>query len=276
MQELTHLALDNAPLPIHEDNNRLWVDARTFHAQLGVGRDFSTWITQRLGEIGAVENEEFIVLDYSPEMGSKWGGKNRRDYWLTLDLAKEAAMLERNDEGRKIRQYFIRAEKKYRELLARMVLPNFSNAIEAARAWADAREAEQRAIQETEQARAALVLVTPKAEQFDALMSADGTYGVAEAAKLLRTGELRLFKLLRDRQILMDGNRSGAEHHNVPYQRYLDAGYFVVITRARPDGSRVTYTTRITPKGLAWIQKGLFNIQTLLPLPAPPEQQVQA
>ena len=49
-------------VPIHQENGELWVDARTLHAALQVGRDFSNWIKTRLDEVGAVEGEEFIVL----------------------------------------------------------------------------------------------------------------------------------------------------------------------------------------------------------------------
>ena len=37
------------------------------------------------------------------------------DYILTMDTAKEMAMLERNEKGKMIRRYFIEAEKRYRE-----------------------------------------------------------------------------------------------------------------------------------------------------------------
>jgi anti-repressor protein len=117
--------------------------------------------------------------------------------------------------------------------------------------------------------------LAPKAEQFDTLMSAEGTYAIADAAKILGTGEVRLFKLLRDRSILMDGARSGVEHHNVPYQQYLDAGYFDVITRPRGDGARLTYTTRLTPKGLAWLDRKM-RAERLLPPVLPPPTGAQA
>lgn len=112
--------------------------------------------------------------------------------------------------------------------------------------------------------------LTPKAQVYDALVSSEGSYSVAEAAKLLSTGEVRLFRTLRDRHILMDGNRSGVEHHNVPYQQYLDRGYFELITRPRPGGEtdRVSYTTRVTARGLAWLQKGLSQQNLQLERPA--------
>ncbi len=44
------------------------------------------------------------------------GGHNRLDYLLTLDTAKELAMVERNDKGRQVRQYFIDCEENWRTL----------------------------------------------------------------------------------------------------------------------------------------------------------------
>lgn len=121
---------------------------------------------------------------------------------------------------------------------------------------------------ESETARRALAeenaVLQPQAQQFQALMAADGTYSVGDAAKILGTGELRLFTLLRERSVLMDRKKSGAEHHNLPYQQYLDRGYFRVVTNPAPDGRHISRTTRVTPKGLAWIQKGMTQ-QHLLP-----------
>lgn len=39
------------------------------------------------------------------------------DYWLALDAAKEMAMLERNEEGKKVRRYLIAVEKQFRQQL---------------------------------------------------------------------------------------------------------------------------------------------------------------
>lgn len=124
---------------------------------------------------------------------------------------------------------------------------------------------------DSETARRALAAenaaLAPQAQQFQALMASDGTYSVADAAKLLGTGELRLFELLRKRGILMDKARSGKESHNVPYQQYIDRQYFRVVTNPAPDGVHVSRTTRVTTKGLAWLQRGMTQ-QQLLPAPS--------
>ena len=89
-------------------------NARELHSRLQVGRDFSTWINDRIVEYSFVEGNDFVVC--SPNLGSKRrGGHNRIDYRLTLDMAKELALVENNEIGRAVRRYFIQAEKELRE-----------------------------------------------------------------------------------------------------------------------------------------------------------------
>lgn len=89
-------------------------NARDLHAALGVGRDFSNWIKDRIEQYGFSDGEDFILC--SPNLASKRrGGHNRIEYHLTLDMAKELAMIENNEVGRQVRRYFIRAEAELRE-----------------------------------------------------------------------------------------------------------------------------------------------------------------
>lgn len=89
------------------------VNARELWEFLEVGKDFSTWIKDRIRQYSFVESADFC----SPKSGSKGrGGQNRIDYFLTLDMAKELSMVERNEKGRQARRYFIEAEKRLREM----------------------------------------------------------------------------------------------------------------------------------------------------------------
>jgi phage anti-repressor protein len=89
------------------------VNARELHAFLRVGKDFSSWIKDRIEAYGFEEGKDFVC---SPKLGSKRrGGHNRFDYHLTLDMAKELSMVERNERGKEARRYFIACEKRLRE-----------------------------------------------------------------------------------------------------------------------------------------------------------------
>lgn len=97
-------------------------NARDLHAALGVGCDFVTWIKRRIAEYGFVDGEDFILC--SSNLGSKQrGGHNRTDYHLTLDTAKELAIVENNEVGRRIRRYLIALEKDSRAATVPAKLP---------------------------------------------------------------------------------------------------------------------------------------------------------
>lgn len=89
------------------------VNARELHDKLGVKRDFSNWIKDRLE--GFTEGQDFTVAKIGECFETGKGGKTRKiEYVISLDVAKHIAMLERNEQGRKIRQYFIEVEKEFR------------------------------------------------------------------------------------------------------------------------------------------------------------------
>ncbi|MEN4919687.1 antA/AntB antirepressor family protein [Achromobacter spanius] len=85
-------------------------NARDLHAFLEVGKDFSNWIKDRIDQYEFVENQDFVC---SPVLASEGrGGHNRKDYHLTLDMAKELSMVERNAKGKQARRYFIECERR--------------------------------------------------------------------------------------------------------------------------------------------------------------------
>ncbi|EJK3988123.1 antA/AntB antirepressor family protein [Escherichia coli] len=95
----------------------LLVNARDLHTFLGVGKRFASWITERIAEYGFVENQDYILVSLNRETKGRGGDRRSKDYHLTLDTAKETAMVERNEKGRQIRRYFIECEKKLRQSL---------------------------------------------------------------------------------------------------------------------------------------------------------------
>jgi phage anti-repressor protein len=108
-------------LLITGNSENILVDARLLHKNLKVQTKLSTWLPRRVEEFGFEENKDFYpVIEkhstnvFSPILGKIGAGRKPIDYHLTLDMAKELAMLERSDIGRKMRQYFIAAEKEAR------------------------------------------------------------------------------------------------------------------------------------------------------------------
>ena len=94
----------------------LLCNARDLHAFLGVKKVFAAWITNRISEYEFIENQDYILLSNLGKQTSGRGGHNRKDYHLTIDTAKELAMVEHNEKGRQIRRYFIECEKKLRSM----------------------------------------------------------------------------------------------------------------------------------------------------------------
>lgn len=87
------------------------VDGRELHTFIESKQDFSTWIKKKLKRYGFVENVDFTTLHKVVERATVI------EYALTLDTAKELAMVEGNAKGKEARQYFIACEKKLREIV---------------------------------------------------------------------------------------------------------------------------------------------------------------
>lgn len=90
---------------------KLLCNARDLHNVLQVGRRFATWIIERIKEYGFVENQDFILVSQNGEIKKGRGGDRRsKEYHLTLNMAKELAMVEKTEVGRQVRRYFIQCE----------------------------------------------------------------------------------------------------------------------------------------------------------------------
>jgi phage anti-repressor protein/DNA-binding protein H-NS len=97
------------------------VDARLLHSFLKVGKDFSNWLKDRIRQYGFQENQDYICIAKSGD------GENRGfqpiDYHLSLDMAKELSMVERNEKGKQARRYFIECERLAIEAFHPKLLP---------------------------------------------------------------------------------------------------------------------------------------------------------
>ena len=91
------------------------VNARDLHTFLELGRDFSNWIKARIAQYGFEEGEDFILIRQNGRTKNQGGDRRSMNYFITLDMAKELAMVERNEKGKQARRYFIDCEKQLHE-----------------------------------------------------------------------------------------------------------------------------------------------------------------
>ena len=95
------------------------VSGRELHKFLGVGRDFSNWMKGRIHQYRFVEKADYLKVFAKTGVNSS-RGRGEVNYHLTMDMAKELAMVERTEKGREARRYFLDCE---RELLERKTAP---------------------------------------------------------------------------------------------------------------------------------------------------------
>ena len=110
------------------------VNARELHNYVVVqarggqkGEDFSNWIRRMLAfDFKLDEDYTTVGYNYKGEVIEENGVAkssesdnqrvSKRDYYLTLDCAKQIAMIQNNDKGREVREYFIQCEKAFRQI----------------------------------------------------------------------------------------------------------------------------------------------------------------
>ena len=93
------------------------VNARELWAKLGVGRDFSNWIKDRIGKYDFLEGTDYAVAKIGERESS---GFQPIDYFISLDMAKELSMVENNDQGKSARRYFIECEKQAKTITPKL------------------------------------------------------------------------------------------------------------------------------------------------------------
>lgn len=93
-------------LNLREENGKTVISARELYEFLEPKTEFYHW-AKRMFEYGFIEG-----MDFTSFLTESNGGRPSNDYALTLDCAKEIAMLQRSEKGKEARQYFIECEKR--------------------------------------------------------------------------------------------------------------------------------------------------------------------
>ncbi|EHT5290995.1 antA/AntB antirepressor family protein [Campylobacter coli] len=85
-------------------------NAREIFQFLNSEQEYANWIKNRISHYNFIENQDYIIeLVYTK-------GRPRKEYYVTLDMAKELCMVENNEKGRQARRYFIECEKRLKNL----------------------------------------------------------------------------------------------------------------------------------------------------------------
>ena len=238
---------ENPLINLHEqEDGSVAVMGRELHEFLEIGTRYDIWFS-RMTEYGFEENSDYgMVVQKRTTNNPKNPFTEYIDHILTLDMAKEISMIQRNEKGKQARQYFIQIEK----------------------AWNSPEMIMKRALQFADRKiidlQERIALDKPKVLFADAVSASHTSILVGDLAKLLRQngvdiGQNRLFAWLRENGFLI--SRKG-DSWNSPTQYSMDMELFEVKERTHqePDGSvRITRTTKVTGKGQQYFINKFMN-----------------
>ena len=217
------------------------VSARDLWQALESKQEFTHWIKARLEQTYAVENEDYVSFDNF--IKREIGATKVKGYILSLDLAKNIAMLERNEKGNQIRKYFIACEKQLREQQTPQLPQTYLEALESLVESEKRNQALQAKIDEDK----------PKVAFADSVASSDDTISIGQLAKLLKqngieTGRKRLFDYFRKNGYLIKGK---SKDYNTPSQKAMEQGLFKIKEAVINMGDKaiLSLSPRVTAKG---------------------------
>lgn len=237
----------NNLIAVNYEGKQPSVSGRELHDALEIKTAYKDWFP-RMCEYGFTEGEDYTLKNERVPSEKRERTYEQTDHALTIPMAKELCMLQRNDKGKKFRQYFIKVEEAWNspEMVMKRAL-EFAN-------------------RKVEELTAQITADKPKVLFAEAVETAKTSINVGDLAKLLKQngveiGQNRLFKQLRAEGYLMKGGAS----HNLPTQRSMNMGLFEIMEWVinKPDGTTaLRRTTKVTGKGQTYfINKFVGAIQ---------------
>lgn len=221
----------NELIKVDFSGERPAVSARELHEFLEVGTHFKDWFP-RMCEYGFAEGEDYTLLIFEHPQNHQ----PTKDFAISIDMAKEICMIQRNEKGKLARQYFLQLEK----------------------AWNSPEKVMARALQiadrKIKMLEAEKETNRPKVLFADSVAASNTSILVGELAKLLKqngvdTGQNRLFDWMRNNGYLI--RREGTDY-NMPTQRSMELGLFEIkeTSITHSDGHiTVNKTPKVTGKG---------------------------
>lgn len=197
----------NELIKINYESDRPTVLARDLHEFLEVETPFNKWFS-RMCEYGFTDGADFQTF-----LSESTGGRPATDAQLTIDMAKEICMLQRNEKGKQARQYFLQLEREWNSPEAVM-----------SRALRMAEERLERFKTINANLSVQNAIMQPKAEYFDGLCDRESLTGIRETAKLLGLKQNDFVKWLIDHKYIYRDTRGKL----MPYAKYVESGLFTI------------------------------------------------
>lgn len=226
----------NELIKINYESDRPTVLARDLHEFLEVKTAYKDWFP-RMCEYGFTEGEDFCSF-----LSESTGGRPATDAQLTIDMAKEICMLQRNEKGKQARQYFLQLEREWNSPEAVM-----------ARALRMAQEKLERVKAINSNLTVQNAIMQPKAEYFDGLCDRESLTGIRETAKLLGLKQNDFVKWLIDHKYIYRDKRGRL----MPYAEHVDSGLFTVKETYNDKTDWTGVQTLVTVKGKERFLKAL-------------------
>lgn len=106
------------------DEKKKLVNMEELHAAMKINTRFNDWIARRIENVGFIENQDFYSV-----LSKSANGRPKTEYYFLLDCAKEVALMENNEMGKKFRKYFIEMEKVATRFLGKITRRSLTEAI---------------------------------------------------------------------------------------------------------------------------------------------------
>lgn len=206
-----------------------------------------------LAELTGKEHKN-VLADIRKMLVEIQSAEKSADYQDSMGRAQPCLMLDKNESLCLVAGYSavlrMRIIRRWQELEAQQ-------GPKVPRTYAEALLEAGRLAMELDQAQATIAIQAPKAEFADRVAGADKGTLIGNFAKTVGLGPKQIFAVLRELRILMSrGNR-----HNLPFQEYLDRGYFTVAEKPYEvhGETRLGFQPLITGKGQQWLTKRLID-----------------
>lgn len=245
-----------ALIPINDNNGKKAVSARDLYNFLGCTERFQSWFERQL-QYGFTENVDYVGC----KVFNTLANQELQDYAMTISMAKEVSMIQRNEKGKEARTYFIACEQKLQELASPSYM--IDDPIKRAEKWIEEEKQRQQLAIDNQKKAEKIEQDKPKVIFADAVSTSQRSCLIAELAKILKQngvdmGQNRLFNWLRKHGYLC----SRGQYYNQPTQRAQELGLFEIkqTTINKPDGSiLVSTTTKVTGKGQIYFVNKFLN-----------------